>query len=226
MNARQIVRRETQQHAGAPRSQKQSSRPSGERKQNAFNQQLSRHPPTARAERQPQGDLLPARCRPRQRQVRYVGASDQHHERHCAQQHKQPFARRADVIFEQRRNADLPASRLVVARILIGELRRQMIHFGLRRRQTNGLCQSTDHFDAATAAPLLIVLIRRKPERLPQLSPPKKREPLRHNPNDDVIASVDDDLLSHNIRIRAEAPAPQLIAYQHHVVVAVLRLFG
>jgi hypothetical protein len=101
-----------------------------------------------------------------------------------------------------------------------------MVHFRLSRWQANGLVQSSDHFDAATAASLLIVLLRWKPERLPQLCPLREREALRHDPNDDVIAAVDDDLLAHDIRVRAETPAPQLTAYQYYVVVTILRLFG
>src|ERR1700691_4824937 len=60
--------------------------------QHALGQQLPRQPPPARPQRRADRHLFLAPCRAGEQQIRHVGASDQQHHRHRAQQHQQRLA--------------------------------------------------------------------------------------------------------------------------------------
>src|SRR5437763_2187573 len=79
----------------APAGQQHARGPSDERHHHALGQELPRQPHAIGAERPAHGDLLPALGGARHVQPRRVGAGDQQHQPHRAEQHQQG---RADVL--------------------------------------------------------------------------------------------------------------------------------
>ena len=75
-----------QERALAPEGEEHADRAAQRREQHTFGQQLPDQTPAPRADRQPHTDLCAAQGRPRQQQVRHVGAGNQQHQRHHDEQ--------------------------------------------------------------------------------------------------------------------------------------------
>jgi hypothetical protein len=70
-----------------------------QRQQGVFGKQLTRQARAGRSERQPDGEFPVPACTSREKQIRYVGARDQEHERHGHQKGQHCGSQALHLIF-------------------------------------------------------------------------------------------------------------------------------
>ncbi len=97
VRARQRRDRRGRQERHQPHRQQQSAQPASAGEHQAFDHQLPDDARATGADRQPDGHFLLPADRAREQQVGHIGARDQQHQRHGAEQHQQ---RRANVLHD------------------------------------------------------------------------------------------------------------------------------
>src|SRR5437868_5023395 len=102
-------------------------------------------------------------------------------------------------------------------------------HFHLRLPKRDAGFQSRDASQMARGALPFIVRLRHGPVKLALLADQAVRQRLKaggHHSDDGVRLSAEVHPLTDNPRIAAEAPLPQSVAKDDHLILALLLLFG
>ena len=183
----------------------------GEPNEKRLAQHLADHAPAACANREAQGNLLAARQRAREHEVRGVGASNQEDEADRAKEHKQRRANIFDEAFVQAYDDRAPA--LVVAWVLASEPVGDGRHFGLGSGERHiGLHPRDD--------PVVVVVahgacLGRQGGRRPELREIRVPERRSHHADHRERLAAKEQCAANNRGIAAEAPRPQGIAEDH-----------
>ena len=110
--------------------------------------ELPDQPQPARAERRAQRHLVLPGGRAREQQVRDVGARDEQHERHRAEERQERRPRVLDDVVLQRHDADAHVRRLVFG-MLLPELPGDAVHLGLRLIEGHARLQPAEDSEEA-----------------------------------------------------------------------------
>ena len=189
------------------REQKPCGR-AGEREEQALGQQVTREPPPPGAERKAHGQLALPRRRAREKQVREVGARDEEHERHGAEEHERGRTRVLEQRRRPRRRRQPPALVFVeppsLGRIDRAGNRRQLRVRLLKRdarrepRQRRELPDVPGHL-RGVATP-----------GNPQVRA-DEQQPARHHADDRRRGASDSDRPLQDVGVAAEAALPQTV---------------
>jgi hypothetical protein len=179
-------------------------------------QPLRHQASAAGAQREANRGLAPPRRRPREQEIRHIGARDQQHEANRANEDEEGRLRVADNRIVHARETDAPA--FVGLRIGRLELRAERIHFGLRRRQPDAGPQAAgrDHEAAVARHPGHVVFDRRPHLRVVG----GEAEPRRHHADDQVRAPLEHDRRADDVPVAAEEALPDAVAEHQHFLAA------
>ena len=119
VETREIRRRQREERRHAPARDDGTAEAGGERQHHALGEELADQAAASGADRRAHDDLAAARRGARQQQIGDVGAGDEQHEAHRAEQHEQRLPRRADDGLMERRDAHALVA--VAARVLGGQ---------------------------------------------------------------------------------------------------------
>jgi hypothetical protein len=213
-----------QQHAPCPRDE-QADRAADQREQEALDEELADEPPARHAEREPHGDLAPARESAREQQVRDVRTGDEEHEHRRARDAGRdpdvgPHPRR--TAFAHDRAEPDPDRRLAEARapdeppMLLG---RACLH----RALVGAGGEAADHPEAhpvEVGAPVVAGTAAR--HRRVQRDPDVRRvelhagEPFRGDPDDRGAVAAERDLAAEHVARPVEARLPEPVRDDRH----------
>ena len=208
---RDLHRADADQRVDAPERDHGAGRAAGRGQRQAFNQQLAHDADPARAERGADRHLAAARGAARQQQVGDVGARDQQHGRHRAEQRDQG----GPVVLDQH-ILEWPDDDPVhaVARVRGVDAGGDGGQLGLRRRQRDAGTQPADRLQERRAA--LIGPLRREargqhrhPDLRRVLGVEGKLEARRHDADDDDRIAVEQRRLADDRRVAPEGARPQ-----------------
>ena len=194
----------------------------GERKRQAFGQQLAEEPGAPGAQRAADRHfLLPGHGAGKQ-QVGHVGAGDQQHQAHRGKHQDQRIARLADQVVVQRHHygTDL-VIRIGIALLEAAGDRAEVGQSGLRR---HARLQPSDGIGPMAAA--VPKTLGAHIEGDPELRLGGKAERGRHDADDGVFLRVQLDGFAHGVRIAGEAAAPQGVPQNRHLVLPGLVFTG
>ena len=223
---RQSLRTRRAEKIDAPPGEEQPGAASEEREQKAFQKKLSHHQGSARAKRGPNCYLTAARSRPGQKKIRNVGARDEKHQRHRAEENHQCRAHFPDDIGVQRHDR-YPGEIQVCVGVLFRETVGDRRQLRLRLLDLHARFQSADYtqkMGAAVAQSLRAEVLQRKGV-LDVLVFDRKLPAGRHHTDDGMAAGRDADLLSDDLQVAAESRSPERIGQNNDAVGFVLRVF-
>ena len=194
---RPVTVRHQQRHT--PRRHQHTSETAEARQNHALDDKLPHDAHAAAADRRSHGNLLLPAHRPREQQVGDVGARDQQHERHRAEQHHQ---RRPHVLHEQRLQlGDARAHAAIELRILGFELRATASSFrpapassdAASRRRATGMMPGCQPRSSGSVA-------AHGPERHVEVGRLQQLEAGRQHTNDRVRLVVELNASSEHVR--------------------------
>jgi len=149
-DARHLGRRRSDEQVHTPAGQQGAGSPARQRQDHALDQRLADEPPARRAERGPNRQLPLARGRPGEHQVGDVGAGDEQHERHGAEDDENRPPGAADHLLHQRHHRRAPPG--VKGRIVQLELMRDAGHFGLGALDRDAILEPAERHRVAARA--------------------------------------------------------------------------
>ena len=203
--------------------ERKTGKPSHRRERHALGEQLAEKPRPGRANRRAHGDLARSHGAAREQQVREVGAGDQQHEGHGAEQDQHRTPDLPDQHFAQRRQADRHPS---VQRLLADDVLRHSIEVGGRGCRRRARLEPAEHVEEIVAVRVHVVagLERHRHEHLQVAA--EERERRREHADDGVRLGVQRDAGAHDVGIRAETALPQAVREHHHAMRAPLFVRG
>ena len=196
------------QESRAPLRQQQSEQTTGQRQQQALDQQLPDDPDARTAERRPHGKFFPARGRSSQQQVRDIRTGDQQYEANRAEKNQQCRSDIASYAFLQRDHIHA-ISAGVGDWMLTEQLLRYRVHLSARLFDGDALLEPADHVSgSAHVSRLPILWTHQHPKR----RRPLMLEALRHYANYCIGTIVEDDRLANDVLIAGELALPKTVA--------------
>ena len=193
-----------------------------------FDEQRAHQPPPARTERRPDSHLAAADRRPRQHQVGDVGARDQQHQRHRAEQHQHPATDASDEVLVQCDDAHAhPRAELGM---LLVERHGHPVHLLAGLLDADTALQPAHRRVVVVAAAAADFVFSGKGNRPVDLGGTlgrhRIREPRRHHADDLERLLVDVETLADRVRRAAELPLPVAVAQDRDAMPAIDLVVG
>ena len=183
-----------------------------QRQHQVFGQRLADEPRLARAKGGAQRELVPARSRASEHEVRDVRAGNQQDEPDGSKEQPQRTLRgRSDDAIDQ--GIGRHAEARVRRGVLFSQPGRNRIHFGARRRDGRRRSQASQHDEGIPSAAPLVLPVRAEPQRLPELDLRiRELEPRGHHADDLDGRLLQLDRSAEHASIRAEPLPPETVA--------------